>query len=167
MSAERLFLVNPYDNNHYNELQEFEGRNELSKTYTGFLREIRDTITEEEYNKSKKENNDINEILFIEQNGKIKDSCLITGVKDRKSCKIEFSPLKTKLKNRSLITIATDYVLNSLGMQEAFTILPIENQSMMTMLEPKGYENLGMVENSDTVMYLKEKENVAVVQRTM
>lgn len=167
MSAERLFLVNPYDNNHYSELQEFEERNELPKKYTGFLREIRDTISEEEYNNNKKHSNDINEILFIEQNGKIKDSCIITGVKDRKSCKIEFSPLKTKLKNRSLITIASDYVLNSLGMQEAFTILPMENQSMMTMLEPKGYENLGMVENSDTIMYLKENENINVVQRTM
>lgn len=167
MSAERLFLVNPYDNNHYNELQEFEERNQLSEKYTGFLREIRDTILEEEYNKNKKESNDINEILFIEQNGKIKDSCLISGVKDRKSCKIEFSPLKTKLKNRNLITIATDYVLNSLGMQEAFTILPIENQSMMTMLEPKGYENLGIADDSNTIMYLKEKENIAVVQRTI
>ena len=167
MSTERLYLVNPFDNNHYNILKEFEERNDLSSTYTESLRRIRENETIEKYYSNKKHSNDIYEILFIEQNGKIKDTCAISGVKDRKSCKIEFSPLKTKTKVRSLITIATEYVLNSLGMQEAFTILPIENQGIMTMLEAKGYENLGTIDSNDKIMYLKEKENSAVIQRTM
>lgn len=154
MSAERLFLVDPFNDNHYELMKEFETRNELSLINTKMISEIKRNMTREEYFKNRKDKNDFNEILIIIQNGKIKDCCTINGVKDRKSCTILFPALKTKSKNRGLITIANDYALKSLNMQEAFTILPIENQNIMTMLEPKGYENLGIEGN--TIIYLKE-----------
>lgn len=165
MSAERLFLLDPYNDTHFELMREFETRNELPATSTEIISNIRKTIPREEYAQKRKEKNDFNEILIIIQNGKIKDSCAISGVKDRKSCTISFQPLKSKLKNRSLVTIATDYALKTLGMQEAFTIMPIENQSIMTMLEPQGYENLGIEGN--TIMYLKENVLQNMAQRVI
>ena len=165
MSAERLFLLDPYNDTHFELMREFEKRNELPTTSTEIISNIRKTIPREEYAQKRKEKNDFNEILIIIQKGKIKDSCAISGVKDRKSCTISFQPLKSKLKNRSLVTIATDYALKTLGMQEAFTIMPIENQSIMTMLEPQGYENLGIEGN--TIIYLKENVLQNMAQRVI
>ena len=165
MSAERLFLLDPYNDTQFELMKEFELRNELPGTSTKIITDIRNTIPREEYAQKRKEKNDFNEILIIIRNGKIKDCCAISGVKDRKSCTISFQPLKAKLKNRSLVTIATDYALKTLGMQEAFTIMPIENQSIMTMLEPQGYENLGIEGN--TIMYLKESTLQNIAQRVM
>lgn len=165
MSAERLFLLDPYNDNHFVLMEEFESKNELPKTTTEILSNIRSSVSKETYIENKKKNNDINEILIIVQDDRIKDSCAIDGVKDRKSCTITFPSLKNRLKNRKLVTIATDYALNTLGMQEAFTIMPIENQSIMTMLEPQGFENLGTEGN--TIMYLKEKDIQNKAQRVM
>ena len=165
MSTERLFLLDPYSDIHYELMREFEERNELSDANTKMICEARKSMSKEEYAKNKKEKNEFNEILIIIQNGKIKDSCAINGEKDRKTCTISFSPLKSKLKNRSLVTIATNYALNTLGMEEAFTIMPLENQSIMAMLEPQGYENLGIEGN--TIMYLKEKAIQNITQRVM
>ena len=165
MSTERLFLLDPYSDVHYELMKEFEQKNELTDTITKSIDEIKQAMTKDSYIQSKKENNEFNEILIIIQNGKVKDSCAINGVKDRKSCTISFQPLKIKLKNRNLVTIATNYALNTLGMEEAFTIMPLENQSIMAMLEPQGYENLGIEGN--TIMYLKEREIQNISQRIM
>jgi len=164
VSVERLFLLDPYNDTHFEMMKEFEARNGLECTSTAMIDEIRKTIPKEEYAQNRKTKNEFNEMLIIVQNGKIKDSCAINGVKDRKSCRISFRPLKSKIKSRNLVSIATDYVLKTMNMQEAFTILPIENQNIMTMLEPQGYENLGIEGNS--IIYLKENNLQSITNKS-
>lgn len=155
MSTERLFLVDPYNKEHNDLIRDFEIRNELPASTTEYIQNIRQ-IPKEEYLKRKKEGNEIIEILYLEQGGVIKDCCTIDGEKDIRSCKITFPVLKNRIRNRSLVTTATDYAQNSLGMIEVFTVLPPQNLNMSTQLESQGYEDLG--ENNGMTIYLNENK---------
>ncbi len=157
MSTERLFLVDPYNEAHVNLLKDFEKRNDIEQSTADTLGKITSRYSKEEFAKEKRESNDVFETLFIEKDSKIKDSCNIQGEKDRKTCTITYARIKTKLRNRKLINIATNYALNTLGMQTVITSLSPTDMSISHMLEQQGYESLG--EDSGKIIYIREKED--------
>ena len=96
---------------------------------------------------------------------KIKDICYIEGERDIKTCNISFPPIKTKLKNRRLISLATDYSIHTLGMKEIFIKTASNDRNMIENLEAKGFESLG--EEKGNVIYLKETEDTLNNQRKL
>lgn len=154
MNTEILSIVNPFDENHIEKINFFEKENETSTKTSTYLSKCK--INKEAYDSRRRNTNEIETSLFIELDNVIKDICHITGEKDRKACTITFADIKTKLKNRRIITLATDYALNNLGMKDVFVSVKQDDQNMITNLEARGYESLG--EESGKLIYLKEKE---------
>jgi len=161
--AERLFLVDPYNNKHMELIQSFEKKHNLSGDYSKALGILRNSLTKEEYLQQQKKSNEIEEDLFIEKDSEIEDYCHIHGEKDMKRCRILPASLKELERKRRIISLATDYALNRLGLEEVFIEITPENKGLMTYLENKGYENLG--EEKDKIIYLKEKEDEIRNQR--
>lgn len=153
---ERLYILNPYDTSHINLLMNYEQENNVSTKSLESLLKVRETLTEDEYQELIKRSNDIEASLLIEEAGKVKDLCLIQGEKDRKICKLFFTPIVPKTKNRRLLSLATDYALNTLNMESVFVITDESDKVMHRHLEEKGYECLGL--ENDSVIYLKEQE---------
>lgn len=158
MNTDKLFLVNPFDKNHLKMIEEFEKENEINTKTSEFLSRLTKSMTKEEYEHSKRKANEIEESLFIKESEKVKDSCHIKGEKDIKSCSIFFAPIKTKLRNRHLLSLATDYAINTLGMVEVFISTQVDDKNMIENLEAQGFENLG--EENGSIIYLKENENL-------
>ena len=156
MKKEELFQVNPFNNNHIKMIQDFERENEIKTRTTDFLNKLTKEMTKEEYEKNKLNSNEIEESLFIKEAKKIKDSCNIYGEKDIKSCNISFAPIKTKLQNRRLLSLAVDYAMNILGMVDIFIKANFDDKNMIANLEARGFESLG--EENGQLIYLKEKE---------
>ena len=157
MNTEKLFLIDPYNEEHLRLIDEFEKENNTKTNIKEILLEDIKDKTKEEYEEYKKENNEISLSLFIEESSKIKDICYLHGVKDRKSCTITFPPINAKFKRR-LIYISTDFALNSIGMEDAFVSLPNKLN-----LESLGYESLGLEQGK--YIYLKEKSEEKDNQR--
>lgn len=153
---ERLYILNPYDKNHINLLMNYEKENNVSTKSLEMLLKVRETLSEEEYNELRKKSNDIELSIIIEELGKIKDLCLIQGEKDRKICKLFFSPMTPKTKNRKLLDLASDFALNTLNMESVFVITNETDKTIHACLEEKGYECLGL--ENDSIIYLKEQE---------
>lgn len=162
MSSERLFLIDPYNEEHLNMIETFEKQNNITNKIRNVLKRIRFNIPKDEYDNNNSTSNEINEFLFLEENSAIKDICHIHYEKDLKTCKIVFMPLQNKIKNRHLITLATDYALQTLNMEVAFLLF---SQDEKRHLEEKGYEYLG--EENGSIIYLKEKEHIKKTQRTI
>ncbi len=156
MSLETLSIVNPFDASHLKKIDDFEKENEIETKTSSFLAKMRCSVDREEYEHIEKSSNEIETSLFVDSEHGIKDICHITGEKDRKTCMITFASIKTKLRNRRIITLATDYALNNLGMEEVFVSIDADDKNMITNLEARGFESLG--EESGIIIYLKEKE---------
>lgn len=163
MATEKFFQVDPYNEEHLLLIEQFEKENEIMIKTSDYLKKLRSLKSQEEYIEEKKNKNEINENLFLEDNSKIKDLCYIKAEKDRKTCTISFSPIKNRIKNRTLISLATDYALNMLNMEEVFILADLEDKNMIDNLENKGFENLG--EENKSLVFLKEKENKKEMQR--
>ena len=161
--AERLFLVDPYNDKHMEMIVSFEKKHNLSEEYSKALGIIRASFSKEEYLQRKKKNNEIEEDLFIEKDSEIVDYCHIHGEKDIKTGRITPATLKELERKRKIISLATDYALTKLGLEEVFVEISPDNKGLMHYLETKGYENLG--EEQDKIIYLKEKEEEIKYQR--
>ena len=123
---------------------------------TETLLKVRESLSKEEYQELKKNINDIEMSLILEESGTIKDLCFIQGEKDIKTCKLFFTPIVPKTKTRKLLNLATDFALNTLGMESVFVLTNKEDKVMHTSLENRGYESLGV--EGDSIIYLKEQE---------
>ena len=153
---ERLYILDPYDKDHINLLMNYEKENKVSTKSLETLLKVRESLSKEEYQELKKNINDIEMSLILEENNTIKDLCFIQGEKDRKTCKLFFTPIVPKTKTRKLLNLATDFALNTLGMESVFVLTNREDKSMHANLENRGYESLGVEGNS--IIYLKEQE---------
>lgn len=156
MLNNNFYQINPFNQKHIKLLEEFEKENEIKTKINDSLKKITISMTEKEYNNSKIISNEIEENLFIKENNKMKDTCHIIGEKDIKTCNITFAQVKTKFHNRKLISLATDYAINILGMLEVFIHIKSDDKNMFSNLEDKGFENLG--EENGEIIFLKEKE---------
>ena len=153
---ERLYILDPYDNDHVNLLMNYEKENKVSTKSLETLLKVRESLSKEEYQELKKNINDIEMSLILEESGTIKDLCFIQGEKDIKTCKLFFTPIVPKTKTRKLLNLATDFALNTLGMESVFVLTNKEDKVMHTSLENRGYESLGV--EGDSIIYLKEQE---------
>lgn len=163
LNTERFFIADPYNETHINLFDEFEKKNQITTKTSTYLNEIKTKYTKEEYEIAKKSKNEIEQSLFLLENNtteepNIIDSCHIMGEKDRKICYIYFAPLQNNYKSRRLVSLATDYIFNSLGMEEVFVSAQTEDKRLTTNLEQAGYSSLG--EENNVCTYLKEKEDI-------
>ena len=153
MNTEKLFLVDPYNEDHRRMIKEFENNNEIRPSILSLLNT---NLTKEEYELNKKESNEISIALFLEDSSQIKDICYIQGVKDMKACTITFSPIQRKYKKRNLVPIATKFAFDTLNMQEVFISSSPNDIKLIDYLIFLGYENLG--EDRGRILFLKERE---------
>lgn len=157
MSTERFFIADPYNDEHIRLITDFEETHGITTVTSTLLRNIRQTRTEEKYKEEVKGSNEIHQSLFLQLDDTITDTCHVQAEKDMKSCRIFFAPITTP-NNRKLVTLATDYAFDVLGMEDIFVTVTSgqEDRQLSANLEQKGFENLG--EDEGTVTYLKEKE---------
>lgn len=161
MNIERLFLLDPYNDAHLDKIIVFENENNITDKPSLYIKKIRESISKEDYYDPNK--NELEEIIFTEKNNKITDCCYIQGEKDIKQCKITPLNINDKNKRRHLVENATNYALDTLGMEEVFIKADYNDNSMINYLELKGFENLGEIEGS--ILLLKEKEEKENSQR--
>ena len=167
MSTERFFSADPYNDEHIRLFKEFENNNGISNETSSYLNNIRVNKTEESYKEQVRESNEINQILFLQDDTEITDSCHIQGEKDMKSCRIFFAPITTTGRNRQLVSLATDYAINVMGMEDVFVTVTTDGTDRLLRenLEEKGFENLG--EDDGTVTYLKEKVEIKEIGKSL
>jgi len=161
LNIERLFLLDPYNDAHLDKIIVFENENNIIDKPSLYIKKIRESISKEDYYDPNK--NELEEIIFTEKNNKITDCCYIQGEKDIKQCKITPLNINDKNKRRHLVENATNYALDTLGMEEVFIKADYNDNSMINYLELKGFENLGEIEGS--ILLLKEKEEKENSQR--
>lgn len=155
MTVDELIIVNPFNSQHLEYIKHFEEENEINTKTMAYLQKVR-TLTEDDYKKIKHQANEIEESLLLIRDKKVKDICHIEGEKDRKVCSITFAPIRTKLRNRRIITLAINYAFDVLGMEEIFVKISQDDKNMIENLEIRGFENLG--EEKSDIIFLKEKE---------
>ena len=153
MSTNRFIIANPYSDEHIELLNNFEQELGQESHMTQKLLGIRQSQTEQEYKASRA--NEFDTTLLLIEEGKIIDGCNIQGARDIKTCTIFFAPINQR--NSPLITQATDYALDGLGMEEVFVSIKVTDKNMIGNLESRDFENLG--EEDGYVTYLKEKED--------
>lgn len=157
MSTERFFIADPYNDEHIRLITDFEETNGITTVTSTLLRNIRQTRTEEKYKEESKESNEIHQSLFLQDESSITDTCHVQAEKDMKACRIFFAPIALNHK-RKLVTLATDYAFDVLGMEDVFVTVTTggTDRLLIETLEEKGFENLG--EDNGSITYLKEKE---------
>ena len=141
-NAERLFILDPQNEDHIRLLDEFQAENSI---------DLSSCLEKDE------DPNSVNVCLFIEESSKMRDFCQIQGVKDLRKCNINVAHIETKRK-RKLITNATDYALNTLGMQEVFVNISPKDEKLAMTMELDGYESIG--EQDGNLVFLKENQDV-------
>lgn len=161
MTSERLFLLDPYNDSHLEKLTSFEKDNNMTDKPSDYIKKVRETTSKEEYYNQNK--NELDEIIFTEKTNKITDACYIHCEKDIKTCKITPLDINNKNKRRHLPELATNYALDTLGMEEVFVNAKEDDNNLIIYLELKGYENLG--EENGSILLLKEKEEKENSQR--
>jgi len=154
--TEKLFIADPYNEDHINLFKEFETRNNYNDKTSTILENIKNNYTKEQYEEDMKNKNIINEYLFLEDKGYMKDYCFINAERDRKSATLELPIFEDSPKNRMIISQATDYSFNVLGMQTIVVMTDINNKRLIDNLEKKSFENLG--EENGKIIFVKEKE---------
>ena len=156
MSVSSLYVVNPYNDTHIQMLKEYEKTNEMSTNLSEQLKQMISSIPEEEYLKTKKNRNEIEERLFLEKDSTMIDSCLIQGEKDMKTGRISLSPKKGITKRRKIVSLAINYALNTLNLEEVFIMIDPTDKETITYLKQNGYECLG--EEQGNILFLTEQE---------
>ena len=141
MSTTKLFPIEPDNLKHIKLLDEFEKENN-GRTPIGI------------YQKDNLTTNDISIELVLEERSKVQDICHLQGYKDVKSCTISFIPKKKK--KRKIVSLATTYAINTLGMEEVFLKINPNDQDMLDYLESSEFECLG--DEKGSIIYLKERE---------
>lgn len=155
MNSDRLFLLDPYNDNHLEKIIIFEEENDMKDKPSDYIRYLREYISKYDYFDSNK--NDFEEILFIEKNNKITDCCYIRGEKDLKQCFVTPFNINNKNKRRYLPELAATYALDTLGMEEVFIKVDINDNSMINYLELKGFKNMEAIDE-DNIILVKDKE---------
>lgn len=139
--SERLFPIDPTNLKHIELLDEFDRENGVF-TPIGMIN--KDNIQED---------NEISIELVLENNKKVQDICHIQGVKDIKQCTLSFT--KKNKKDRKIISLATTYALDVLGMEEVFINTNQNDKNMLEYLIKNDFECLG--DEKGSIIFLKEK----------
>ena len=141
MRTEKLFPIDPTNIKQIKLLSEFQKQNGIY-TPIGF------------YNKDDLTRNDIELELVLQKNAKVEDLCHLQGYRDIKSCTLSFAPKKKK--KRKIVTMATNYAIETLGMEEVYLKINPEDENMIDYLNTSNFECLG--DEKGSIIFLKEKE---------
>ena len=99
--------------------------------------------------------NELEQYLFLDEEGKIVECCSITAYRDIKSCYLSLYPSKKIARSKKLLSLATDYAFK-LGMLEIFATANMYDRALHEVLEIDGYENLG--EENGVISFVKSFE---------
>ena len=164
MSSRKLFIVDPYNSEHQELLNNFDIANNITTVSNDFIKRIISTMSREDYQKEKKNSNEVEECLIYMEDDKVIDTCLIEIEKDIKSCSLTFAPLSNSQRRRKFIELTTYYALEELNLEEVFVKVD-KNDNFADNLRKIGYEDLGEVKGS--TVFLKEKEAEEVFSKTV
>lgn len=137
----KLFPIDPENLKHIQLLDEYKKENNIF-TPIGTLKKNEET------------SNDISMELILQESSKVKDICHLQGYRDMKSCTLSFVPKKNK--KRKIVSLATTYAMETLGMEEVFLKINPEDTDMLEFLDSNEYECLG--DEKGSIIYLKEKQ---------
>ncbi len=163
MSTERVFLMNPYDDNHMKMLKEFEQKNNLGSKFREQLENIRLSVPQEEFISNNKNTNEIEDNLFIEKDSQIMDMCHLHIEKDIKIGHINLAPIQKKENVKKMIALACEYAFDTCNIEELFIEVEKDDKALMNYLESHNYENLG--EQQNHIIFLKDREEDKRIQR--
>ena len=96
-------LFNPYSEEHLMMLLMYESKNGKSTKANEYIEKIRRNNNEIDYHSSKKTSNEIEEIVFIEEQSEMIENCYIHGYKDIKyhsSIAFDFKPMQAKFNGK-------------------------------------------------------------------
>ncbi|MBQ8131361.1 MAG: hypothetical protein IJ193_02600 [Bacilli bacterium] len=169
MHTESLFIADPYNESHIKMFAEFEERNGVEKTTTEAWESLRAKFSEEQYKEFQKVQNEIMQTIFTMENDSVKDSCFIRGEQDIKTCELIFAPLKEEPRGRQLVGIASNYALNTLGMEQIYVSINPNDKNLRNSLISKGFEDIGTIEenSSSKLTFIKLKEDMKEASRVI
>lgn len=165
MSIDKLFIADPFNDEHIEKFNIFEDKNSIETKTSTYLKDIKRKYTKDDYEEKMKTNNIINKVLFLENEEGIKDCCFITVEKDRKIATLYFPKLKENIKNRTILSMAVNYSFNALNIEEIFTTVSTDNTSFIVTLQKNGFESLGA--ENDTEIFVNQKEQEKQIGRVI
>lgn len=159
MPKKTLLVANPYDDIQLETIRKFELENGLGESLTSRLKEISLRYSKEEYEKTLLLANEIEEYLFLCEDDKIIDCCLLNAYRDIKSCYLTLAPSKKMSTSKAMLSLVTPHAFN-LGMLEIFATTNNYDKVLHEALELDGYENLGEENGVTSFVRSFEKEVV-------
>ena len=151
-------LFNPYSEEHLMMLQLYETKNGKSSKANEYIEKIRTNNNEIEYHSSKKTSNEIEEIVFIEEQSEMIENCYIHGYKDIKTCNIFPSPSSDNKQRKKILSIIK-YIKQYLQTYNIFISVDDMDKNLIRELQSQGMEDLGKTDNLKTRIFLIEEEN--------
>ena len=94
MQKKTLLVANPYNEEELNLIKAFESDNDLGNSLSLRLQQISGRYSKEEYAQMIRESNELEQYLFLDEEGKIVECCSITAYRDIKSCYLSLAPSK-------------------------------------------------------------------------
>lgn len=155
MQKKALLVANPYNEEQLNLIKAFESENDLGNSLTLRLQEISGCYSKEEYDQMISGSNEVEQYLFLDEEGKIVECCSLNAYRDIKSCYLSLSPSKKIARSKKLLSLATEHAFN-LGMLEIFATANTYDRALHEVLEIDGYENLG--EENGVTSFVKSFE---------
>ena len=157
MSSDRLFILNPYNDDHLNKIILFEEENKMIDKPSDHIKYLRENVSEQDYFDPYK--NEFEEIIYIEKNNRITDCCYINSERDLKQSIITPLKMNDKNKRRYLPELAANYALETLEMEEAFVKVDINDNNLINYLELKGFNNMEELDTTGhNIVLVKDKE---------
>ena len=137
----------------------YERENGKSIKANEYIEKIRKTYNELEYYSIKKTSNEIEEIIFIEEQSKMVENCYIHGYKDIKTCDIFPSPSSDNKQRKKIISIIK-YIKQHLQTYNIFISVDDIDKNLIRELQSQEMEDLGRIEDLKKHIFLIEEENV-------
>ena len=90
LSIKKVFPLDPYDDNQLDMIKEFINNSGIESHYFNMLLDMKNNLSKEQYLDIKKQGNEIEELLIVEEDSKIRGYCHLLGEKDLKIYKLLF-----------------------------------------------------------------------------
>lgn len=146
----KILIINPNKMDKIKLLDEFDNSIIASKE-----KPKRETyMSEKEYQELQRKSNEVHHMLVTEKDGKIIETCYLSGVKDIKQCNISFETTNETI-SKKLLKAGIDYAFENLGMETLFVEAEKDNQKLIKLLEELEFIDLGEEKGKNT--FLKEK----------
>ena len=157
-------IFNPYSEEHLMMLLVYENKNGKSIRVNEYIEKNRTKNNELDYQSRKKASNEIEEIVFIEEQSKMVENCYIHGYKDIKTCNIFPSPSSNNKQRKKILSIIK-YIKQHLQTYNIFISVDDMDKYLIRDLQSQGIEDLGKTEDLKQHIFLIEEENENINKR--